>query len=175
MLEWSLADAAPAMGGRIERGDREQQFSSASIDSRSINAGNVFFCIIGKTDGHRYVDDAIVAGAAGVVVCKDFPTRGLPDSAFVIRVDDTRVALRRFAAAHRHRCNEAVWLATTGSIGKTTTKELIAHTASEGFGQGLVAKADKSFNNDLGVPLTVLKATSAHRAMAIEIGTNAPG
>ncbi len=142
-----------------------------STDSRSIAAGNVFVALNGERfDGHRFVDEVCQAGAAAVIVEVG---RGpqVPGEFGVIEVEDTKVALGRFAAAHRAEFDLPV-VAVAGSNGKTTTKDLLG-ALIEADGPALWSEA--SFNNDIGVPLTLLKLTEEHKVLVQELGTNHPG
>lgn len=143
----------------------------AGTDSRSIHPGNVFIALNGdRFDGHRFLNDVCQAGAGAVVV----ETGRAPTVAGefgVIEVADTKIALGRFAAAHRAEFEIPV-IAVAGSNGKTTTKDLIGALAAA---DGLALWSEASFNNDIGVPLTLLKLTSEHKVLVQELGTNHPG
>ncbi len=166
---YSVEDVVRGTQGALVGGDLAIPVSGVSIDTRTLGVGEAFFAIQGQTDGHRHLGDAVARGAACLVV------HALPDDVPatlpVVLVDETTRALGRFAAYHRARFTVPV-AAVTGSNGKTTTKELMAGALSA---LGPVLKPAGSFNNQWGLPLTLLQITSAHRAVAIEIGTNHPG
>jgi UDP-N-acetylmuramoyl-tripeptide--D-alanyl-D-alanine ligase len=166
---FSVEDVVRGTQGALIGGDLAIPVSGVSIDTRTLGVGDAFFAIQGQTDGHRHLKDAVARGAACLVV------HALPDDVPatlpVVLVDETTRALGRFAAYHRARFTVPV-AAVTGSNGKTTTKELMAGALSA---LGPVLKPAGSFNNQWGLPLTLLQITSSHRAVAIEIGTNHPG
>jgi UDP-N-acetylmuramoyl-tripeptide--D-alanyl-D-alanine ligase len=144
--------------------------TGVSTDTRSVAAGDVFFALRGERfDGAAFLDQAFERGAVAAVVHKGAPEQ--PAGRPVLRVDDVRAALGAFAAQQRESLGVPV-LAITGSAGKTTTKDM-AHAALSSLGP--VVKAPGSFNNDVGVPLTLLMADRQTRAIVVEVGTNAPG
>jgi UDP-N-acetylmuramoyl-tripeptide--D-alanyl-D-alanine ligase len=155
--------------GALVGGDLAIPVSGVSIDTRTLAVGAAFFAIHGETDGHRYLRDAVARGAACLVV--DALPDDVPTTVPVVLVDDTTRALGRFAAHHRARFTVPV-AAVTGSNGKTTTKELMAGALAA---LGPVLKPAGSFNNQWGLPLTLLQISPAHRAVVLEIGTNHRG
>ena len=159
-----------ATGGALVSGDLGLPVTGVSIDSRTLEVGEAFFAIRGHWhDGHDNVSGAAARGASCVVVhtLPDDPPTSVP----LVLVDDTTEALGRLAARHRARFSIPL-VAVTGSNGKTTTKELIAAVLATRFA---VLKSEASFNNQWGLPLTLLRLTSAHQAAVVEIGTNQPG
>lgn len=166
----TAAEAVSATRGRLVWGDPGQVFSGVSIDSRTVGAGELFVALRGERfDGHDFLRQAAERGAAGAVVQKD------PEdpSSFkaVIRVGDGRTALQEIARYHRLRFSIPV-IAVTGSNGKTTTKEMAAGILGRRFE---VLKNEGNFNNDIGLPLTLLRLSSGHRAAVVELGINRPG
>src|SRR6266542_262518 len=156
--------------GALVGGDLGVLVRGVSIDSRTLTVGEVFFAIRGhQLDGHAYLGDAATRGASCVVV--HALSDDLPASVPAVLVDDTTRALGRFAAHHRARFTLPV-AAVTGSNGKTTTKELMAAVLGA---LGPVLKPESSFNNQWGLPLTLLKLTAEHRSAALELGTNRLG
>lgn len=149
-----------AARGATELAEREPV--GYSIDSRTIRAGELFFAVRGETyDGHRFVVDAITQRAIASVVSRDFLDSDFakevdPQKAALIEVDDTLAALQSLASAALKGWNGKV-VAITGSLGKTTTKEMTAAMLSR---IGRVAKTTGNLNNDYGVPLSVLKMES---------------
>jgi UDP-N-acetylmuramoyl-tripeptide--D-alanyl-D-alanine ligase len=142
-----------------------------STDSRQTQAGELFFAIKGdRFDGHDYLDDVAKKGVAAVVIERRRRLATLPGSA-VIEVDDTRRALGQLAAAYRRDFVLPV-VAVGGSNGKTTTKELIAAVLRQKLA---TLWSEASFNNDIGVPLTLLHLEKKHEAAVLEAGTNHPG
>ncbi len=165
-----MQDIVSASGGALVAGDLGLPVAGVSIDSRTLQLGEVFFAIRGHwRDGHDNVSEAAARGACCVVVhaLPDDPPAGVP----LVLVDDTPVALGRLAARHRARFSIPL-VAVTGSNGKTTTKELIAAVLGARFS---MVKSEASFNNQWGLPLTLLRLTAAHEAAVVEIGTNQPG
>ncbi len=144
---------------------------SVPTDSRSVGRGDCFFAIPGPTfDGHSFVTQAIKKGAVCAVVNRGIK---LPDTdeKFLLRVDDTVRALGGLAAHYRKKCGFKV-IAITGSVGKTTTRHIISHVLSS---QHRVFGAPKNFNNEIGLPLTLLTAREDDEFVAAELGANKPG
>jgi UDP-N-acetylmuramoyl-tripeptide--D-alanyl-D-alanine ligase len=164
IVEQVAADA----GGRLA-GPGHVRLGGFSIDTRTIRRGDAFVAIRGpRFDGHDFVAEAVRKGAAAAVVEREAEVpAGFP----VVRVPDSVGALGRVAAAHRDRLRARV-VAITGSNGKTTTKEMLAHILR---GRLRVGGAVKSFNNAIGVPLTLLGAGLDDDALVVEAGTNHPG
>ena len=156
--------------GALLGGDLGIAVSGVSIDSRTLNVGEAFFAIRGERhDGHAFLRDAVGRGAGCLVV--DTVPDELPAGVPLVLTDDTTQALGRLGAWNRRRFTIPV-AAVTGSNGKTTTKELMASVLGA---LGPVLKPEASFNNQWGLPLTLLKLTAEHRAAALELGTNRPG
>jgi UDP-N-acetylmuramoyl-tripeptide--D-alanyl-D-alanine ligase len=142
-----------------------------SIDSRTIRPGEVFFAVVGeRLDGHDYVEQALAKGAVAAVIHKNEAPRYASKSQLLL-VDDTLLALQNLAAAVRR-----VWakplVAVTGSAGKTTTKEAIAHVLSTRF---RVLKSEGNLNNHFGLPLMLLKLDSEHDIAVVEMGMSHAG
>jgi UDP-N-acetylmuramoyl-tripeptide--D-alanyl-D-alanine ligase len=146
-------------------------FTGVSTDSRTTKAGDCFFAIPGENfDGHDYVADAFAKGAVCAVVSKDID-EGESARKCLLNVEDTVKALGQFAREYRRRAGYKV-VAITGSAGKTTTRQIIYHVLSQRFG---VHQSPKSFNNQIGVPLTLLGADSDIQIVIAELGSNHPG
>jgi UDP-N-acetylmuramoyl-tripeptide--D-alanyl-D-alanine ligase len=164
-----VRDVVRATQGALVAGDLGIPVGGVSIDSRSLGVGEAFFAIRGhRLDGHAFLTEAAGRGAACLVVHE------LPDETLnipLVLVDDTTKALGRLAAWHRAKFSIPV-VAVTGSNGKTTTKELIAGVLSARW---TILKPAASFNNQWGVPLTLLRLGPEHQALVVEIGTNQPG
>ena len=141
--------------------------SCVCTDSRKIERGCLFLPWVGeKFDGHDYIDAALDAGAAGCL-CAKLPQNIRADK-FYIKVADTRLALKALATAYRDRF-AIPFVQITGSVGKTTTKEMIAAV----LGAKLqVWKTPENFNNDIGTPMTLLGLNDKHEAAVIETGMN---
>jgi UDP-N-acetylmuramoyl-tripeptide--D-alanyl-D-alanine ligase len=168
----TLDDAARAMGADPLPPEQASRICrGASIDTRGLDAGDLFFALPGdRVDGHRYLAKAREEGAAAAVVRRgmDYPR---PDGLPLLVVDDPAQALWDLAAFHRERLR-CVVVAITGSNGKTTTKEMTGAVAAV---LGPTVRSEKSFNNHLGVPLTILRADASTRTLVLECGTNHPG
>jgi len=143
-------------------------FTGVSTDSRTVKAGDCFFAIAGENfDGHDYVRDAFVNGAVCAVVSRDEKFTG----GCVVRVSDTIKAVGDLAREYRRRMNFKV-AAITGSVGKTTTRHILHYVLSQHFG---VHQSPKNFNNNIGVPLTLLGAEADDDIIIAELGSNHPG
>ncbi|HEV8440839.1 MAG TPA: UDP-N-acetylmuramoyl-tripeptide--D-alanyl-D-alanine ligase [Methylomirabilota bacterium] len=170
MSAFTIQDIVRGTQGALLGGDLGVPVSGVSIDTRTLGAGDAFFAIRGhQLDGHAYLREAAARGASCLVV--HAVSDELPPSVPAVLVDDTTKALGRFAAWHRARFVLPV-AAVTGSNGKTTTKEMMAAVLGA---LGPVLKPESSFNNQWGLPLTLLKLGSGHRAVALELGANQPG
>ena len=142
-----------------------------SIDSRTIRSGEVFFAVKGERfDGHDFVEAVLKNGAAAAVVRKDQIDR-YPEKSRLLVVDDTLVALQTLATAVRKLWGKPL-VGVTGSAGKTTTKEAIAHVLASRF---RVLKSEGNFNNHFGLPLMLLKLEPEHDVAVIEMGMSHAG
>jgi UDP-N-acetylmuramoyl-tripeptide--D-alanyl-D-alanine ligase len=150
---------------------REDVAQAYSIDSRTIGPGQLFFAVKGeRLDGHDYVAAALEKGAAAAVVRKDQIDR-YPDKTRLLAVGDTLVALQTLATAVRKVWGKPL-VGVTGSAGKTTTKEAIAHVLGARF---RVLKSEGNFNNHFGLPLMLLKLEPEHDVAVIEMGMSHAG
>ena len=166
MAAFSIQELVRATEGALVSGDLGVPVAGVSIDSRTLQVGEAFFAIVGhRLDGHAFLGDAAARGAACVVVhaLPDEPPANVP----LVLVEDTTRSLGRLAAWHRSRFSVPV-VAITGSIGKTTVKELTAAVLAT---RGEVLKPASSFNNQWGLPLTLLRLGREHRAAVVELGT----
>jgi UDP-N-acetylmuramoyl-tripeptide--D-alanyl-D-alanine ligase len=142
-----------------------------SIDSRTIQPDELFFAVKGeRMDGHDYVNQALEKGAVAAVIRKDQLPR-YPVKTRLITVDDTLIALQTLASAVRRLWAKPL-IGVTGSTGKTTTKEAIAHVLSSRF---RVLKSEGNFNNHFGLPLMLLKIEPEHDLAVIEMGMSHAG
>lgn len=163
------------MHGRwIQRPEKPLVLEGVGTDSRADLTARAFVALRGdRFDGNEYLAAAAKAGAPLLIADVASPSlKGVPASVGVFHVDDSRKALARLAAAYRKMLPTTKVIAVTGSCGKTTTKRLIHATLSTSM-EGTASP--KSFNNDVGVPLTLLNAKSSDRYLIVEVGTNAPG
>lgn len=164
----SLDKIAQAVDGRVE--NRElftgPYIHGVSIDSRQINEGDLYVPIIGERfDGHDFIHQAVQAGAALVFANEDVQVEA---SVTVIYVKNTKKALGRLAAYYRSLF-DIPFIAITGSVGKTSTKEMVASILSKKY---KVLKTEGNFNNDIGLPLTLLSLQEDHEIAVIEMGMN---
>lgn len=166
MSLWSAQDAAAATGGQAI-GD--WQASGISIDTRSLQPGDLFIALQATRDGHDFVATALEKGAAAAVV--SHRPAGVAEDAPLLIVPDVMDGLRALGAAGRARARARI-IAVTGSVGKTSTKEMLREMLSD-FGQTHAAEA--SFNNHWGVPITLARLDPAADFAVIEIGMNRPG
>jgi UDP-N-acetylmuramoyl-tripeptide--D-alanyl-D-alanine ligase len=167
----TLEYIAQVMQGELLNGSATRPVARITTDSRQVEPGDLFFALVGERhDGHTFLSGVPRGGAAAVVADR----RRLPPgfaACPAILVDDTRRALGRLAAAYRREFELPV-VAVGGSNGKTTTKELIASILRQ---KKATLWSEASFNNDVGVPLTLLRLERAHQAAVLEAGTNHPG
>jgi len=141
-----------------------------SIDTRTIEEGNLFIAVHGEhSDGHQYIHDALVNGAAAVMVENRACLNGMDVSALI--VPNTRTALIELAR-HYRKTLSCRMIAVTGSVGKTTVKELLADILQH---VGVTARTQGNWNNDLGMPLSLLQARVESDFGVFEVGTNHPG
>ena len=162
---------ADACGGEIRRGAAETIVQNVCTDSRKARPGDVFFAIKGEHhDGHDFLGQVAAKKVAAVVVGRNRMPARLSGCA-VLEVDDVRAALGKFAAAYRKDFTLPV-VCVGGSNGKTTVKELIASALRQKLA---TLWSEASFNNDIGVPLTLVRLETAHQAAVLEAGTNHPG
>ena len=171
MEERSLKFVVEACDGEIRRGAAETIVKNVCTDSRKAQAGDLFFAIKGEHfDGHDFLSEVAAKGVAAVVIGQKKIPAKLPKCAVLV-VKDVRAALRKFAAAYRKDFMLPV-VCVGGSNGKTTVKELIASVLKQKLA---TLWSEASFNNDIGVPLTLLRIEKSHQAAVLEAGTNHPG
>jgi UDP-N-acetylmuramoyl-tripeptide--D-alanyl-D-alanine ligase len=167
----SLGFVAASCAGELIQGSPEAVAGRVCTDSRQAQPGDLFVALRGdRFDAHQFLADVAAKGVAAILA-EPGKLTSPPPACAVIAVPDTRMALARLAAAYRAGFNLPV-IAVGGSNGKTTTKELIAAVLRRGFN---TLSSEASFNNDIGVPLTLLRLESAHQAAVVEVGTNHPG
>ena len=168
MIAGSLSEWATAMDGELRGPDG--QFAGVSTDSRSQVRGALFFALRGEQfDGADFLSAAISGGATGAVL-----SRPLPEDVPQIIVKDTRGALADCARTWRRRFAIPV-IGVTGSNGKTTVKELTASILRSEWGAEAVLASRRSFNNEIGLPLTLLDLSDTHKAAVLEFGASRPG
>jgi UDP-N-acetylmuramoyl-tripeptide--D-alanyl-D-alanine ligase len=166
-----LKFVAEACGGELRHGAAEAVAGNICTDSRKALPGDLFFAIKGEHfDGHDYLNEVAGKKVAAVVIERKKVPAKLPDCA-VLLVDEVRIALGKLAAAYRKDFELPV-ICVGGSNGKTTVKDLIASALRQKLA---TLWSEASFNNDIGVPLTLLRLDKSQQAAVLEAGTNHPG
>ena len=166
MSLWTSTDAAAATGGRATQ---DFAVTGVSIDTRTIEPGDLFVALQAARDGHDFVAQALEKGAGAALVSR-IPD-GLDETAPLLIVEDVLPALEALGTAARARTNARV-IGVTGSVGKTSTKEMLRTVLSR---QGKTHAAEASYNNHWGVPLTLARMPQDTEFAVIEIGMNHPG
>jgi UDP-N-acetylmuramoyl-tripeptide--D-alanyl-D-alanine ligase len=168
-IKYSAAECASWTSKDWKNSDRNFPILGISHDTRTLNPGEVYIAIKGAThDGHDFVQKAVEKGAVGLIVEREVPDAGnVPQ----MIVPDTMAALWALAAGVRSRWAGTV-IGITGSVGKTTVKELIASVLSQ---KGTVCKTPGNWNNDIGLPLSMLAADRNADFFVFELGMNHPG
>jgi len=166
-VKLTLAEVESCLSGMAEEGHEQISINSVQTDSRTVEKGDLFFCIDGENfDGHEFAQQAVKNGASGIVASQildvDIP---------VIMVRDTTQALGRLAACWRDMCG-AKLVAVTGTAGKTTIKEMLYTVVSKKFN---TAKNYRNFNNQIGLPMSMLKASSEQELWIMELGISERG
>ena len=168
----SLDEIVKVVCGQIISGNRTAKIKGISTDSRTIKPGDLFFALKGERfDGHQFVTHVMNTGAMGAVISNEYKIESEYENFSIIQVKDTTTALGDLAKYYRQKLSAKI-IGITGSNGKTTTKEMTYHLLSN-FGS--VAKSQKSFNNFIGVPVTIFEIENRHQYGVLEMGTNAPG
>lgn len=169
MERLTLQELALATGGRLRGAGANDIFERVTIDSRQVQQGDLFWAIKGdRHDGHRFVEQAFERGAQCCVI-ESRQSETIAGPALI--VDDTLLALGRFASWYRNQIDSLV-IGVTGSVGKTTTRELI-YSALGGEFEGI--RSRRNFNNEIGLPLSLLDQESHHEFAVIEMGASAVG
>ena len=164
-MHFTTQDIAAAVAGELS--GQNIEVCGASIDSRSVSAGQLFVPIVAERDGHDFVPAALARGASAYLASREVTGVDAP----VVRVDDTSVALMDLGRAARARLPERV-VGVTGSVGKTSTKDLLAEVLRTTY---VTAANERSFNNELGLPLTLAGAPDDAAAVVVEMGARGVG
>jgi len=164
-----LDEIIKAVNGELISGDISTKIEGVSTDSRNIKSGDIFIPIVGeKFDGHGFIKSSLEKGAAASLTSKPMdPINGKA----LIRVEDTLKALGDIAAFYRSKFNIPV-VGITGSVGKTSTKDMVSAALSRKFN---VLKTQGNFNNQIGLPLTIFNLDSFHQAAVLEMGMSGFG
>ena len=169
MLTLKISEVLEATGGQLISGSIETTVSGVSTDSRKISRGCLFIPLVGERfNGHDYINKALEEGAAAVLTQQD--ESGLENRCF-IRVDDTSGALRDIAAFYRKKFS-IPFVGITGSVGKTSTKDMIACVVGSKLS---VLKTEGNLNNEIGVPLTIFNLDKTYEAAVLEMGMSGAG
>ncbi len=168
-------DLAAALAGRVAAGDPSARYLGVSTDTRTISPGELFVALPGtRVDGSAFLAEARSRGAAVAIVSRRRAENGAPPEGLaLVEVDDVLLALGELARRHRDEVfrGRAVF-GITGSAGKTSTRGFLEAILR---GAGPTVASERSFNNAIGVPLTVLRTRGDEEYLVVEIGTNAPG
>lgn len=158
--------------GKLQGRGGNVAVTSVGSDSLKVTEGALFVAIKGeRVDGHSYVKSAFDNGAVAAIVSKDIPEGDVPCGKYCIKVDDTVTALQRLASWYRRKFDIPV-VAVSGSVGKTTTKEMIAAALSSGMN---VLKTEGNMNSQIGVALMMFRITKEHDIAVIEMGISEQG
>jgi len=167
---FTAADIAGAVSGDLVHGNPNIIFSNVSTDTRQINEGDLFIALIGERfDAHDFIDKAIEGKAGGLVISRPVDTGSWQEP--VIMVNDTLMALQDLARYNRRNFHGPV-VGVTGSNGKTTTKDMISAVLEQKY---KTLKTHGNFNNEIGLPLTLLKLDSSFGAAVLEMGMRGIG
>ena len=172
MEPMTIREIMDAVGGKLlgEFGDINRMVGRVETDSRTIHAGSLFVPLVGERfDGHAYINAALEGGAAGCFTQRERESY-LPGK-FYIKVDSTQRALRDLAKYYKKKFPIPV-VALTGSVGKTTTKDMVAAVLGEKY---RVLKTEGNLNNEIGVPMTLLRLSGEHEIAVLELGMNHAG
>ena len=175
MIDLSVAEVADALGAQIT-GDitstTRLTFPSVSIDSRTIRKGECFVAFEGRRfDGHDFVEEALKKGASTVILSQDAARSANWENRLFLKVKDTEAALQTLAHYIRQRWGKSL-IAISGSVGKTTTREFTATLLEHRF---KVVQSPGNLNNEVGVPLSLLRISAEHEMAILELGMSHPG
>src|SRR5437763_13840607 len=166
-----LSQIAKFAGASLSSGDGSVLIDKLSTDSRTLKPGELFVALRGENfDGHNFVQAAAKAGAAGAIIESNWKGK-VPETFALIRTKDTLQSYQQLAANYRKSLTLKV-VAITGSNGKTSTKDFSASVLGRCF---RVTKTEGNFNNHVGLPRTILEATSQDEVAVWEVGMNHPG
>lgn len=169
MEQMTVKDIVKATGGRLLCGDGDMPLVHISIDSRTMKGQDLFVPLVGeKVDAHRFIEQAFSAGAAAALTSEH---ESMEDDHPWIRVEDTKRALQDIGAYYRERLHLPL-VGITGSVGKTTTREMIAAALSAKY---RVYKTPGNYNSQVGVPIALSEITSQDEIGVLELGMSMPG
>ena len=168
-MRFRSSEAASAISGRLHGPD--VWIEGASFDSRSLRPGSLFVPIVAARDGHDHIADAFSAGAVAALTSRPLQSLSVPPSRTMIEVDDTAAALMKLGSWARSLGPDKV-VGITGSVGKTSTKDLLAAVLRTTL---RTAASPRSFNNEQGLPITILNSPDDTEVMVLEMGMRALG
>ena len=166
-MRFTLEQIAAVTGGRLH-GDGSVEVDGVTQDSRDVRPGMLFVPLVAERDGHGFIGDAVAAGAPACLTDREPSVPG----AAAVRVDDTLEALAALGREARRRLGAVPVVGVTGSVGKTTTKDLLAAVLAR---DRRVWASTRSFNNEIGVPITLLSAPEGTEAVVVEMGSRGSG
>lgn len=169
-MKMQLAEVARALNIEAKEEWEDISITSVCFDSRKIESGALFIPLVAENDGHKYVESAINGGAVATLWQEDH-SENIPDSIAVLPVSDTLVALQQLGKHYLMKINPKV-VAITGSNGKTTTKDMTAAVLATQFN---VHKTFANFNNEIGVPMTILSMEPNTEVLVVEMGMDRYG
>lgn len=170
-MQISLEFVCRSINGRIIKGNDKHIITSVTTDSRRVEEGSLFIALVGENfDGHDFVQTALEHGAQAAVVSRVTDSMVVKGKT-VILVDDTLQALQALASSYR-KCFDIPVIAVTGSVGKTTCKELVALCLSSTW---KTLKTKGNYNNDIGLPLTLLQLDNSYKMAVVEMGMRGLG
>ncbi|MFH1824724.1 MAG: UDP-N-acetylmuramoyl-tripeptide--D-alanyl-D-alanine ligase [Candidatus Firestonebacteria bacterium] len=159
--------------GSLLKGNKEDGFDSISTDSRSLKRNDLFIALKGKNfDGHNFIKEVDKLGAKGIIISKEIENIKELKSKIIIKVHNTLQSLKSISKYYLSKFKDLKIIGVTGSNGKTTTKDIIAHILSK---ENKVLKAKGSFNNSIGISLTILELDYSYNLLVLEYGTNLKG
>ncbi len=173
-MKKNIQTVLTATGGRLIHRGSDQKFTGLSIDSRTLESGELFLCLTGERfNGHDFLSDAVRKEAAGLIVSSldKLPDMKEGEGPFVVQVEDTLLGLQSLAHYFRKHFSLKV-VGITGTNGKSTTKEMIASIANTQFN---TLKSHGNFNNHIGLPLNLLRLNDQHEVAILEMGMSAKG
>ena len=171
-MNLTVADILKCTGGLLAQGREDMPVGRLCTDTRILRPGDVYVALRGRHyDGEEFVLQALEKGAGGVICSREFSLCAGPEGAFAVQVLDTTMALGDVARHWRRRVNPTV-LAISGSTGKTTTKEMVAHICRTSMS---IHATEGNQNNHIGLPLTLTRLREDHEAAIVEMGMNHSG
>ncbi len=172
MREFTIEEIASAVGGRLIKGQEDAKVKGFSIDSREIEKGMMFFTIVGENNnGHDFIDQVIKKGCKSLVISDEARVDGVEDIN-VILVEDTTKALQLLAKYYLELLPLKKKIGVTGSVGKTSTRDLMYYVAATKYKTG---RNKKNYNNAHGLPLSILEFDEDTEIAVLEMGMDVPG